>query len=153
MFCKRKIELETINIYKQSFNLLVAIKGTFSIETDVRYNIQNTLYWNSEAKTNEILSTSISFFIKVNQRSFESIDYPKYTLTLLLSLNIVLPSLPQTLTRMYWSPASFNFIKRNFVKLSDILNCFPCNLHLLEKTLSRTFYPANFTIRGLGFFF
>ena len=32
MFCKRKIQLEIINIKKQNFSLFVAIKSTFSIE-------------------------------------------------------------------------------------------------------------------------
>ena len=39
MFRKRKIELEIKRIDKQNFNLLVAIKGAFSIE-----NLKNKFY-------------------------------------------------------------------------------------------------------------
>ena len=69
------------------------------------------------------------------------------------SLNVVLPSWVEPLPKVYWSLASFSFIKLNFIKLSNIFICFPFSLSLLEKTLSRTLYRANFTITVLDFFF
>ena len=77
MFCKRKFELRIINIDKQNLYLFVAIKVKFSIErlkTDVRCNIhKKSPYKNLKQKYNEKIPNTF-FFIKVNQRSFESID-------------------------------------------------------------------------------
>ena len=46
MFRKRKIELEIKRIDKQNFNVLVAIKGAFSIE-----NLKNKFYKQYPLKT------------------------------------------------------------------------------------------------------